>query len=121
MSFQFKVDGVAIPTPTGYVFNVEDLSTEQTGRTLDGVMHKDVVADKDTYECTWAKLSWSEAATLLNALNKKTEVDFTHADPRIPNQMVTYKFYVGKRSSTCGIISESGGTWKDIKFSFIRI
>ena len=81
----FKIDGVSIPTPSSYKFNVEDLSSEATGRTLDGIMHKDVVAVKDYYECSWKKLSWTEAATLLNAIDGKQQVQFTHADPRVPN------------------------------------
>ena len=121
MSYQFKIDNIVIPTPTEYKFNVEDLSSEQTGRTLDGVMHKDVVAVKDSYECKWSSLSWSDAATLLNAIDGKTEFNFTHADPRIPNQMVTSKFYVGKRSSSVAIITDSVSKWKDIQFTFIKI
>ena len=36
----FKIDGVAIPTPMEYAYDCEDLSSEETGRTLDGKMHK---------------------------------------------------------------------------------
>lgn len=117
----FKIDGVEIPTPTTYNFDVEDLSSEKTGRTLDGIMHKDVVAVKDTYTCTWKKLSWEDAAILLKAVDGKTKVDFTHADPRVPNQFITHKFYIGKRSTAAMNLKDSKNTWRDITFSFIRI
>lgn len=117
----FKIDGVAIPTPSSYKFSLEDLSTEATGRTLDGIMHKDIIDDKDTYECRWDNLSWEDTATLLNAVNKKQQVAFTHADPRIPNQFVTYNFYVGKRTVDPINLSDPNRTWTKITFSFIRI
>lgn len=120
-SGQFKIDGVAIPTPSTYKFGLEDLSSEETGRTLDGVMHKDVVDDKDRYECTWKKLSWQDAATLLNAINKKTSFQFTYVDPRVPNTWLTNSFYVGERSTVAKNLTDPDNTWGDISFTFIRI
>ncbi len=117
----FKIDGVEIPTPTTYTFNVEDLSSENTGRTLDGVMHKDVVAVKDTYACTWKSLSWSQAAKLLNAIDGKTKFKFTHADPRKPNKWITGDYYVGKRSTVALNLKNPKNTWHDISLTFIQI
>lgn len=117
----FKINGVAIPTPSEYTFDVEDLSSQNTGRTLDGIMHKDVVAVKDTYTCTWKKLSWEEAAELLNAIDAKEQFSFTHADPRISDRFVTGTYYVGKRSSVAMNLRDSDNTWKDIKMTFIEI
>lgn len=117
----FKIDGVAIPTPSTYVFSIEDLSSEMTGRTLDGVMHKDVIAVKDTYSCTWKKLSWQDMATLLNALDGKQEFNFTYVDPRVPNVWLTNKFYVGERSGTALNITDPARTWTDLSLKFIRI
>lgn len=117
----FKIDGVTIPTPTEYGFSAEDLSSEKTGRTLDGVMHKDVVAVKDTYTCTWKKVSWEDAAVLLKAIDGKTKVNFTHADPRVPNTFITGKFYVGKRDCKANNLRDPKNAWSDVTFSFIRI
>jgi hypothetical protein len=117
----FKVDGVAIPTPTTYQYNIEDLSSEETGRTLDGVMHKDIVAVKDRYDCTWKTLSWEDAADLLNAINGKTTVQFTHADPRVPGRFVTHKFYVGQRNGGALNLRDPNHSWQDIAFAFIRV
>lgn len=117
----FKVDGVAIPTPTSYVFNVEDLSSEGTGRTLDGVMHKDVVAVKDYYECTWKGLSWEDTALLLNAIDGKEQVAFTHADPRVANQFITGQYYVGKRGGTAMNLKNPKKVWSDISLTFTQI
>lgn len=120
----FKIDGVAIPTPTSYDFNIEDLSSDATGRTLDGVMHKDVVSVKDYYNCTWSQLSWDDAAILMNAINGKTQVAFTHADPRVPGKFITGQYYVGQRGGAALDLSSSKTSrrnWRNIKFQFIQI
>lgn len=115
----FKIDGVPIPTPSDYKFNIEDLSSEETGRTLDGVMHKDVVDVKDTYTCTWKRLSWEDMATLLTAIDGKEEFNFTHADPRMPNRWPTSKFYVGARTGAA--LDLTRNLWVDLTLTFIRI
>lgn len=119
MERPFKINGVAIPTPTEYKFSAEDLSSENTGRTLDGIMHKDVVAVKDYYDCTWKKLSFEEASLILNLLDGKTKVSFTHADPRVPDVYVTGDFYVGARK--CTAVNLKTRSWNDIVVTFIRI
>ena len=117
----FKIDGVAIPTPSTYEAGIEDLSSEQTGRTLDGVMHKDVVAVKDYYSCTWKTLSWEEIATLLNAIDGKPSFQLTYADPRVPNKFITNTFYVGERTTPALNLNDPKKTWKDLSLKFIRI
>ena len=117
----FKIDGISIPTPTSYVANVEDLSTEETGRTQDGVMHKDIVASKMTYEIGWKRLSWEDMAILLNALHQKQQFTFTHVDPRWSGRWVTGTFYVGKRSGAALDVSDTKRTWKDISMTFIEV
>jgi len=117
----FKINGVAIPTPSTYEYSIEDLSSEETGRTLDGVMHKDVVATKDTYTCSWKRLSWADTATLMNAIDGKTKVTFTHADPRVSNSFVTGDFYIGQRGGAALNLNDAKKTWEKITFTFIRI
>lgn len=117
----FKIDGVTIPTPSTYEAGIEDLSSEQTGRTLDGVMHKDVVAVKDYYSCTWKVLSWEDIATILNAINGKPSFELTYADPRVPNRFITNTFYVGERTTPAMNLTDPKKTWKDLTLKFIRI
>ena len=117
----FQVDGVTLPTPDEYKPGIEDLSSEESGRTLDGIMHKDVVAVKDYYEFTWKTLSWTDAAKVFNSVNGKTEVQLTYADPRVPNQLLSNRFYVGKRECSANNLNDPVATWKDIKLTFTRI
>ena len=117
----FRVDGVVLPTPDEYKPAIEDLSSDATGRTLDGIMHKDVVGVKDYYEFVWKVVSWTDAATIFNAVDGKTEVTLTYADPRIPNRFLANRFYVGKRSCSALNLNDPVRTWKDVSLQFIRI
>ena len=117
----FRVDGVALPTPDEYKPGIEDLSSEETGRTLDGIMHKDVVATKDYYEFVWKVVSWTNAATILKAVDGKTDVTLTYADPRTPNLWLRNKFYVGKRSCEANNLNDPKYTWKNLTLQFTRI
>lgn len=117
----FSVDGVTLPTPDDYKPSIEDLSSEATGRTLNDIMHKNVVAVKDTYEFTWKTLSWTDTALVLNAVDGKSKVYLTYADPRVPNRFLSGEFYVGKRECAANNLNDPVHTWKDIKLSFIKI
>lgn len=117
----FEVDGTPIPTPSTYKFGEEDLSSKKSGRTLDGVMHKDVVAVKDYYECTWKSLSWEDTAALLKAVRGKKRVKFTYADPSFPGRFCTGDFYIGKRASGALNLNNQDNTWGDITMQFKRI
>lgn len=117
----FTVDGVALPTPDEYKPGIEDLSSDATGRTLDGIMHKDVVAVKDYYEFVWKSVSWTDAATIFNAVDGKTEVTLVYADPRVPNRWLSNRFYVGKRSCEANNLNDPVHTWKNVTLQFTRI
>ena len=121
MERPFKINGITIPTPDSYSFGIEDMSTSATGRTLDAVMHKDVIDVKDYYECTWDSLSWEDAAILLNAVNGKSQVSWTHADPRVPRQYITDLYYIGKRAGAAFNLNSEDNTWEDIGFTFTKI
>lgn len=121
MTGTFQIDGVAIPIPMKWEFSVEDLSSDETGRTLDGVMHKDVIDIKDTYTAEWGTLSLTDAATLLTAVDGKTEVTLTYPDPRVSTGFISNRFYIGKRKAAALDLSDDGRAWKGIGFQFIRI
>lgn len=116
-----KVDGIALPIPSTYKFDMEDLSSAATGRTLDGIMHKDVVSTKAYIECSWKKLSWEDAATVLNAIDGKPQFVLDYVDPRVPNQILRNDFYVGKRGGVALNIQDPEQAWEDISFTFIQI
>lgn len=115
-----QIDGVVVATPSTYSYDIEDLSSEETGRTLDGVMHKDVVAVKDYYTCEWKHLSWEQAAQILNLVDGKTQVSARLIDPRRPGQYICGQFYVGKRSGALNNLRHHTNMWS-VSLQFIRI
>ena len=117
----FRIDGIPIPTPDDYEYGEDDLSSAETGRTLDGEMHKDVVTIKDYYTLSWSQLSWTDASVLLGAARGKTEIDFTHASPLYPGRFVTDRFYAGKRSAKARNLNSPGAEWCDISFQITKI
>lgn len=121
MAYPFQIDGVEIPTPDTYKVGIEDLSSDATGRTLDGFMHKDVVAVKDTYQCTWKSLSWSQAAHILNLVNGKTQITLRYADPKVPDRFQTGNFYIGSRSISAHNLNDKENAWQELQLSFIQI
>lgn len=117
----FMIDGTLIPTPDSYKFNIADMSTKESGRDISATMYKDVVAVKDTYECTWKSLSWTETARLLSLVDGKSRFRFTYADPRYANQWRTDYFYVGDRTGGALNLNNSYNTWEGISMTFIKI
>lgn len=117
----FKIDNTFIPTPDSYKAGISDLSSKESGRDLGGTMNKDVVAVKDTYECTWTSLSWADTAVLLNAVDGKESVQFTYADPRVPDVWQTDTFYVGDRSAAAMNLDDPDNSWGGITIKFIKV
>ena len=92
------VNGTALPTPESVKYTLQDLSSEDgSGRTLDGTMYKDRVAQKRTLECAWALLSPSDAQTVLSTINNTIMMQVQYFDP-VSRQVETRTFYVGDRS-----------------------
>lgn len=71
MDFIFEIDGVDI-TPymnwDGLKYGVNDLDSEEAGRTLDGIMHRSRVATKIRWDIRTKKLTTSQLNTLLNLI-----------------------------------------------------
>lgn len=63
-------NGNTIKTPSEYDWGWQDLSSEETGRSLDGKAFKDVVAVKRTLNVTWWHLTDSgDTFTTVNMLS----------------------------------------------------
>lgn len=95
----FKINGISVKTPMTCAWSLADLSSEDSGRTLDGLMHKDVVAQKRTLKVKWGSMSWVEAALITQYCKKKgVKVQVTYPDV-MEGQMITKDFYTGDCSA----------------------
>lgn len=117
----FKINGVAISSPTSCTWGLSDLSSDESGRsTRDGSMQKDIIAQKRTLNFTWDILSWSEASKLANfCKNKGAAVMLTYPDI-MAGTYLTKRFYTGDMSAEYGLWGKNQYV-KNITCSFIEM
>lgn len=113
------VNGTAIPSPDmPFKWSLNDISSEDSGRDLNGLMDKDEVAKKVTLDCTWSHRTASEISTLLNAVKPHTFVQVNYPDP-MAGEYTTKTFYTGDVSCEMDV-SDSDGMYWSAKLTFIE-
>ena len=121
MEIYFAIDGVKLPTPIEFTPGDDDLSSEDSGRTLDGVMHKNSVTSKEFYNIKFPPLDWVTNASVMNRIRNKNQVMFTYPSPLVPNTLTTKPFYIQGRSLATMIMLDRKVMWKDLAFQLAEI
>lgn len=92
-----SVNGVAMPCPSTFTWGLQDISAAESGRTDNGIMHKNRVAQKRKISLGWNGKDWQETGVILRAFNPE------YINVRYPDMMSgkyeTRTFYVGDRSA----------------------
>lgn len=114
------LNGVALKTPAELTWSLQDLSSPDTGRTLDGIMHKDRVAQKVKLVGKWAAMTTAEASTLLKAVNASVNFQLTYFDVQ-ENANRTATFYVGDRTVPYLWLRDDSKMVSNIGFDFIEV
>lgn len=111
-----KINGVALPAPSGYSVGIQDLSKAE--RNVKGTMIIERIATKRKIEIVWSFLTKDELSSILQ---KVSGVFFSveYIDPEVGSNK-TGTFYCGDRK--CDALDYSNGTvrWKDIKFNLVE-
>lgn len=96
-----KIDGAIMPDPLleGYGWELNDISSEDSGRTMKGRMIKKRVTQARKISCKWPPLSLSDASKLLKAAADPVYMDVTFYDLK-ENKFMTRKCYTGDKSCT---------------------
>ena len=89
-------NGVAIPDPTSWDYQVGDLDTSGS-RDATGLLHRAYVATKINYEFSWNALEWEMLQRILAAINTP-KFTMKAPDPRTFNTTYTGSYYVGDRT-----------------------
>ena len=118
---KFILAGVELPRPDAYQQTITDLSSSETGRTLDGKAHKDVIAVKDTVPLKWSKLEWNKAAEIANAVDGISYATMEYVDVRCPYKMCSRDIYVGDRKAEIVECSTDGKVYWRLEFSRIEV
>lgn len=105
-----------VPCPTAYVWSLEDVSAEESGRTEDTTMQKMRIAQVVSIDLEWKDVTIADAATILTAFNPEY-LNVTYLDA-MAGELVTKEFYVGNRNSP--LFNTSLGKWEKISFKIIQ-
>ena len=90
------VNGVQIPDPSEWNYQVGDLDT-QGGRDATGKLHRAYVATKINYEFSWNALEWEMLQVIVAAV-QKPQFRLEAPDPRRFGAVYTGQYYVGDRT-----------------------
>jgi hypothetical protein len=93
-----KFNGVDVRTPTSFSWDQEEIETAESGTTLDGLDHSDVLADKVSLKYTWLDPTPEEVSTYLTLAKQNRYVTITYPDP-VANTWVTKEFKPSGKSA----------------------
>lgn len=103
----------------GFKWSVNDLDSEEAGRTLDGVMHRGRVATKRKLELTCKPLTTQQAKVVLNAIMPEF-VNVIVTDP-LAGGNVSLTMYCSARPANLRTIYDNGvELWNGIAFNLIE-
>ncbi len=117
------INNVEIPTPSKFNVTYNDLDSEETGRSIDGNLHRDVIGHNfRTLDLEWKTMEREDLRRFLNAISKDT-FTVTYYDP-IQDAMNTKTMYAGNRKVDMYnyVLGEDGQPiWIDISVSLIQV
>lgn len=117
ISFPFKVNNVDCPTPSEFGWSLQDVSASDSGRTQDGLMHKNTVTRKEKIQLSWNAPDPAKASTVLQMfLPEYFEV--TYRSP-LTNTIVTKTFYRGDANAQTYWWANNG-LFEKISFNIIE-
>lgn len=88
-----EVDGVAVRAPFSFKWSKNDISGPNAGRTLDGTMHKNRIAEKRKLSLTWKGIRPEQVSAILQAFEPEY-VSVSYPDALNGNTS-TRTFYTG--------------------------
>lgn len=91
----WQVDGTSMPCPSTWTFGVMDISAAESGRTDDGLMHKNRIGQKRKISVGYNGATDDVVHTVLSAINPEY-ISVSYYDPLIGSN-TTKSFYVGDR------------------------
>ena len=118
MSTTFQVNGADVPTPSVFNWTLQDISSPDAGRTLDGIMHKNQIAQKRKIQLQWNGITKDTVSTILNMFNSEY-FDVTYLDP-LDNAVETRTFYSGDKPTNL-YSWRFGGLYESISFNIIEV
>lgn len=110
-----SVDGVALPSPSVYEWQLADISAPSAGRTENGDMKKERIGQAVQIHIEYHNVSIAVTSTILRAYNPEY-IDVCYLDAMMGTWQ-TNTFYVGDRSAP--LYNSALGLWSNISFTII--
>lgn len=111
-----SVDGVAVPCPSKYQYDLQDISDSDAGRTEDTKMHKKRIGQCVKIELAWNYVTTAQLSTILQAFNPEY-ISVRYLDG-LNGAYRTSEFYVGDR--TAPMYNADRGLWENVSFNIIE-
>ena len=120
-TYRFTINGVSLLSylaEDGIKWTRFDVEAPDTGRTLDGVMHRGRVASKVRLDITCRPLKSAEAMAVLSAI-KPEFVTVRYIDPQ--DGSATRTMYSNNIPTICATVNPDGtAIWKGLTFPLIE-
>lgn len=113
------VNGVALPDPSEFTWGLQDISDSDSGRTEDGLMHKNRIGQKVTISLGWNNPTPDKVATILQAVNSEY-ISVTYPDS-LTGYNETKTFYVGDRTTPMKWWNVKGKVYSKLSFNLIEV
>lgn len=105
-------------TPSAFQWDLQDISAPQSGRTQDGLMHKNRVTQKRKLELEFAAMSPSSMSALLNAIQQ--EYFYVTYPDALSGNIETRLFYVGDRKAKVYTWQDNNKLYSSTSFNVIE-
>ncbi|MEG1331304.1 MAG: hypothetical protein RSB90_09305 [Eubacterium sp.] len=119
MARNIQWNGVNLPFPSSFSVEVNEISSEDSGRSLDGTMEKKIVAKKKKANATWAAVNDTVARTILGSIKSQTYGNLKFPDPETGSD-TTCNMYTGDVSAECLHITIADVALWTLKLDFIE-
>lgn len=113
------VDEVELPTPSTFEWGLIDVSASDSGRTQDGKMHKNRIAQKRQIKLSWNGTDKPRTAKILQMVNPEY-IRVTYPDA-MSGTDETRTFYVGDRNGIIKIWTVNNKRYETLSFDLIEV
>ena len=122
-----EVGGVTVKTPSALSVSEYDISSPDSGRTLDGLMYANKLRDssgnivsKTTLALEWAMITPADAQAILSAFKADEYFYVKYYDPSDGTTQVTKTFYLGDREAQVKMWTLGNKRYASLAFTIIE-
>lgn len=113
-----RVDGVVLPSPSGFSWGKSDISGADAGRTEDTIMHKNRIGSKRKLHLEWQNTDVATTAAILQAFEPEyVQINYPDA---LAGTYQTRTFYTGDQSAPLRAWTRNYKRYQTVSFDVIE-